>query len=310
MTYFETIRRNFNRMYRSFNAIWKHPLTQKDKFGALRRYISFHVLGRLSRKSILFPYVGKTSFLASPGMAGIVGNIYMGLEDFEEQAFLLHYLRSGDLFVDVGANVGAYSLLASGVCEAKSFAIEPIPSTFSKLMQNIRLNDLTHLVTGYNVGIGSECTRMCFTSSLDVLNKVVLENDPNKKSANIIQVDVLSLDSLLEGKSPALLKIDVEGYEQEVIRGSSNTLKSNNLQAIIIELWGHDGRYGFSSESIHNDLLKIGFLPFRYYPFERRLEKIHAYNQDKFNTLYVRDLGLVEARIKQADHIKVLGQAI
>jgi len=66
---------------------------------------------RLVSGPILYPYVGNLSYLARPGMAGIVGNIYMGLEDFEEQSFLLHLLQPGDLFVDVGANMGAYSLL-------------------------------------------------------------------------------------------------------------------------------------------------------------------------------------------------------
>jgi hypothetical protein len=59
----------------------------------------------------VYPYIGETSFIASPGMAGIVGNIYTGLEDFEEQGFLLHIIRKDDLFVDVGANVGGYTLL-------------------------------------------------------------------------------------------------------------------------------------------------------------------------------------------------------
>lgn len=139
---FKKIKKQTARLHRSLRGIWQHPLAQNDKLGALRLYFLFHVLGQVSPGPILYPLVGSTVFPARPGMAGIVGNIYMGLEDFEEMAFLLHLLRPGDLFVDVGANVGAYSLLASGVCGAKSLAIEPIPETFSLMVENIRVNNL------------------------------------------------------------------------------------------------------------------------------------------------------------------------
>lgn len=304
------IQLQISRIRRSLKAIWNHPLTQEDKTGALRRYISFHVLGRLVPGPILFPYVGQTCFLARPGMAGIVGNIYMGLEDFEEQAFLLHFLRPGDLFVDVGANVGAYSLLASGVCRADSLAIEPIPDTFFDLMRNIRVNDLLQFAKGCNAGVGSCRTQSTFTTRLGTMNRIVNKDDQQLSKESVVDMEVLPLDELLEGRSPALLKVDVEGYEQEVISGAKYTLQSPNLRAILIELFGHENRYGFSNENVHNDLLSYGFLPCNYHPFERRLEKISTFNRCKFNTLYVRNLEWVNARLKQAEYVKVLDQLI
>jgi predicted RNA methylase len=75
-------------------------------------------------------------------MTGATGNIYAGLHDFHEMALLLHFLRPCDVFVDIGANVGAYSVLASGVVGAKTFAFEPVPQTFACLRDNVRMNDL------------------------------------------------------------------------------------------------------------------------------------------------------------------------
>ncbi len=163
----------------------------------------------------------------------------MGLEDFEEQAFMLHLLRPGDLFVDVGANVGAYSLLASGVCGASSLAIEPIPDTFSELVRNICVNRLSKLANPQNLGIGSCSGKLTFTTQLDTMNRVIEKKDIPFSNQDTIDVDVLSLDELLAGLAPVLLKIDVEGFEQEILQGAQNTLRDPNLAAILIELIGN-----------------------------------------------------------------------
>jgi FkbM family methyltransferase len=305
-----TIRRPMARLRRSLKAVWNHPLTQKDRPGALPRYFLFHLLGRLAPGPVLFPYVGSIGFLARPGMAGIAGNIYMGLEDFEEQAFLLHFLRPGDLLVDVGANVGAYTLLASGVCGARSLAIEPIPGTFVELMRNIRLNDLAQLVTGCNVGARSQRAWLTFTTQLGVRNRVVTRRDSELSTANVTEVEILPLDELLAGRSAALLKIDVEGYEQEVLHGAGTLLQSQDLKAILIELGGEENRYGFSSEDVHQHLLSCGFVPGSYHPFERRIELLHTFNHDKYNTLYVREGECIDSRLRQAVSVEVLNQLI
>ena len=72
-------------------------------------------------------------------MTGATGNIYAGLHEFADMAFTLHFLRPDDLFMDVGANVGSYTLLASGVCKARTISFEPYPETMAALRRNIDL---------------------------------------------------------------------------------------------------------------------------------------------------------------------------
>jgi len=137
-----------------------------------------------------------------------------------------------------------------------------------------------------------------------------MDDDPKFKSEDVTQVDVFPLDDLLEGRAPVLLKVDVEGFEQEVIRGAESTLLSSNLQAVIIELFGHENRYGFSYENVHKDLLRYGYAPYEYFPFERQLQRMDSFNHNKFNTIYVRNLEWVHGRVGQADPVKVLNQLI
>ena len=58
-----------------------------------------------------------------------------------------------DLFVDVGANVGSYTLLACSVRGARGICFEPVPLTYQRLLDNLRLNDMTERVRAFNLGL-------------------------------------------------------------------------------------------------------------------------------------------------------------
>ena len=58
------------------------------------------------------PFTDRARLLVSRGMYGATQNVYCGLNDFEDMSFVLHYLRQDDIFLDVGANIGAYTVLA------------------------------------------------------------------------------------------------------------------------------------------------------------------------------------------------------
>jgi FkbM family methyltransferase len=300
-------KRNLRRIKSSLGFILNHPLTQQNRVQAIKRYLFFHLIYPLLDGPVLYPFVENVRFSVRPGMAGIAGNVYTGLEDFEEMSFLLHFLQEGDLFVDVGANVGAYTLLASGVCRAQTIAIEPIPSTYENLLLNLRINDLMERVCAFNIGVSSCKGRLTFSNKLDVLNCVVLDKGaiPEK---DLIVVDVTSLDSLLTGRYPMLLKVDVEGWEYEVIEGANQTLTKKTLNAIIVEMHGHENRYGTTYEQVHNLLKGSGFLPCSYDPIRRSLNRLDDFNHHKFNTLYIRNLAEAQKRISNGRRIRVLGQ--
>lgn len=123
----------------------------------------------------------------------MTGNLYAGLHEFSDMGFLLHFLRSGDIFVDAGANVGSYTLLAAGITGSKAIAFEPVPSTFNVLKENIELNELGHLVGAYNKGLSSKSGILTFSSSNDTTNHVVKDG----AEINVVEVDVCSLDDVL-----------------------------------------------------------------------------------------------------------------
>ena len=80
---------------------------------------------------------------------------------------------AGDLFADIGANAGSYSVLAAGITGAAVVAVEPAPDAFARLQANIVLNDLNHLVQLHCCAVGSETGTVKFSTSQDTTNHVI-----------------------------------------------------------------------------------------------------------------------------------------
>lgn len=302
------VKRKLSRLRRSMRAILSHPLTQRDKTGALVRYVRFHLAHAFFPDAAVYQWIGGLRFYARPGYAGITGNIYMGLADFEVAGFLLHFLRENDVFCDVGANVGAYTLLASGLRKARTIAVEPIEATFEMLQRNLLLNNIVGLVSARNIAVGANKSRLMFTADLDAMNRVALGDD--KHQGRLVEVEVVPLDDILQRTTPLLLKVDVEGFEPQVLAGATRTLSNPALKAIIIETVGHERRYGYASEIVHETLVRNGFSLHDYEPFSRRIERCSSPQEEKvrkFNSLYLRDLEFVKKRISEASPVELLG---
>ncbi|MDQ6478359.1 FkbM family methyltransferase [Dyadobacter sp. LHD-138] len=285
---------------KTIKTILGHPLNKNRKVKALLTFLKRGIVIRLHKHPMVYPFVENVSLVVDRGMSSAELQIYTGLYDTNEMFFVMHYLRSEDTFVDVGANIGVYSVLASGITGAKSLSFEPIPSTFANLKRNINYNNLQDKTELFNLGVGDKEETLVFSNTLDAINHVI--ND-NTFGGPVTEVPVNSLDNLLKGKNINLLKIDVEGFEANVINGATSTLERPELKVIIMETNGLSDQYEFGQNYIHDKLLGLGFVPYNYLPTERKLTKITSTNPE--NTIYIRDLAFVENRIKSSRKIKL-----
>lgn len=286
--------------------ITNHPLNRSHKLKALARFAQWQIGSRLVPGAVVFDWINGSRFLVRTGERGITGNIYTGLHEFSDMAFLLHFLRPEDLFVDVGANVGSYTILASAVVGARSYAFEPVPRTYGRLVENMRLNHLDDRVLCINKGVGAEQGSLVFTSDRDTTNHAVASGE---EAANTIMVDVTSLDGALRDESPTLLKIDVEGFETRVLEGSRAVLRKPTLQSVIMELNGSGARYGFDESRIVRGMHDFGFKGYGYDPFSRSLVDLSGQSRAGGNTLFLRDGAFVMDRLRQAAKVSVHGVA-
>jgi FkbM family methyltransferase len=285
--------------------ITTHPFNQDAKFKAIVRFAKWQIGSRLLRGEIVYDWINDSKFLVRTGETGLTGNIYTGLHEFPDMGFLLHVLTDKDLFIDVGANVGSYTILACAAIGANGYAFEPVPSTFQRLVENIRLNHLENRVKYLNIGIGREKSVIKFTGDMDTVNHALAEGE---KHAHAISVEVSTLDAVLKGQSPSLLKIDVEGYETPVLEGASETLKKPTLHSVIMELNGSGRRYNYDESRILELMSGYGFKSYSYDPFHRNLINLNGKNLNSGNTLFIRDEKAVLERLRNSPMITVHGK--
>ncbi len=277
-----------------------HPLNRDRKMHAAWNVIAWQLSQRLFPSPSIVPFTSKTRLVVSKGMTGATGNIYCGLYEFADMAFLLHFLRPEDFFLDIGANVGVYTVLASAHVGASSMCFEPVPDTLKQLRDNISTNGIEQLVEVAPYALGESNGSVAFSNEeLDTVNHIVYDQSEN---VNALMIEIRTLDGLELAQQPDLIKMDVEGFESAVIAGGGVTLKGDRLAAILVELNGSGERYGFSDTDTHKKLLDIGFHPCSYDPFERSLTRLEN-RSGSVNTLYVRDFNRVSERLSSASPV-------
>ena len=81
----------------TLSFLLNHPLSRGRKLQILRRFAAWQIGARLVPGPVVCPFANGSWLLARPGMTGATGNVYVGLHEFEDMAFVLHVLRGGGL---------------------------------------------------------------------------------------------------------------------------------------------------------------------------------------------------------------------
>jgi FkbM family methyltransferase len=151
------------------------------------------------------------------------------LPDWPEMAVWQAWLKPGALFVDIGANVGLYTLLAAE-CGSEVIAVEPVNATAAALRRNLDLNGIAHGVHVVEVAL------------LNRNGTAVLDGeDPNRQSARWSDdggVPATTLDEVLGQRTALGVKVDVEGNERLVLEGATRALGAHRIGLMQLE-WNH-----------------------------------------------------------------------
>jgi FkbM family methyltransferase len=260
---------------RSTFWVWeiaRHPANKGARLAAERRAITWHWRTRSGAPvEAVVTVDGRTRIVARPHQFPSVWTLYDGIHEWEEVQFCLSFLRPGDHFVDVGANVGVFSALVGTRIDAVTItAVEPFPPVREELERNLVLNGTPARV------VGSALSDAVGEATFDVLDRDALNRlapgggaapDPAPSvSANggpaSITVPVTTLDDLLDGPPPALIKVDVEGAELMVFKGATKTLAAGNGAAAPVLLFEHNGycaHFGVTPAQIRAFLEEAGY---------------------------------------------------
>jgi FkbM family methyltransferase len=159
-------------------------------------------------------------------------------EKYEPEVWraLMAELRTGDTFVDVGAFIGLYAI-AVGLRLKRSgrvVAFEPEKRNFSLLEKHVWLNGLEGRVELHRVAVSDKAGECGFLANGSLEARLVSSCD--REQTEVVQV--VTLDGLLSGQRIDILKIDVEGHEEMVLRGAQSLLRTSALRprAVFIEV--------------------------------------------------------------------------
>jgi len=160
---------------------------------------------------------------------------------FHERNLREYFKLDKGVFIDVGANIGKYSIILGKKLNdtGKVLAFEPMPEIFKILKKNIDLNNLQNIIP-IEIALGDEEGYIEFY--LDKENVGGGGHSLVKKTENKIKVQVKKLDNILKNlkiKNVDLIKIDVEGAEADVLKGAEKTLKKYHPR-IIFEAWNEE----------------------------------------------------------------------
>ena len=151
-------------------------------------------------------------------------NIWLEREEWDELVLLNNLLGKGETFIDVGANIGTWSLVAAKIAgeDGKVLSVEPNPKTAERLRKNVELNSFGNV----NVieGAASDNEGTCFLTCPQEHN---LASIVTEKDEGSLEVRSFTLDGVIDEvsiTSVAGIKIDAEGHELEVLKGAEGLL--------------------------------------------------------------------------------------
>lgn len=166
-------------------------------------------------------------------------------------AQMYQWLKSfspGDVFYDIGANIGMFSLTVSKLYDkqVKVYAFEPSFSTFASLVRNVIINEFGDVIFPHYIALGSvqglrNFNYMSIVSGDAVHTLDTSVNQSGNKFSPIFSQEMISypLDELIEKfafKPPTHVKIDVDGGELEVLEGMKKTLHRSDIKSVMVEV--------------------------------------------------------------------------
>jgi FkbM family methyltransferase len=252
--------------------IWKHPANRGRQFRAMGAMAGWQARKRLLSQPFDIDVYDGMRFRAHHDSSQVGRFKYFGgLPDFEAMTFMRRYLRSGDGFIDGGANEGMYSLLAGQLVGASGevHAFEAVPVFLDRLRHNLAMNGMQQ-VTVHAEAIGERAGSAEFVIR-GVGSRIKTAHDIGET----LEVSVVALDSALPDREWAMGKLDLEGGEHVALRGAERLLARNQPAIWMLEAMDHMlARFGSDVGELRVWLQDHGYEPVLYDVEANRLHPV------------------------------------
>lgn len=192
-------------------------------------------------------------------------------------------IKKGDIVIDIGAHIGYYTLIAASIVgkKGKVYAFEPDLKNFSILMQNIKVNKYKNIIP-INKAVTEKNTKLnLFINPTNTGDHRIYEPKDKRKT---IEIDAVTLDSMLKNEKIDLIKMDIQGSEILALKGAPYVLANNKALKIITEFW--PGGLRLSGGSAEEFLYLLRRNKFDLYNIDEAKNKLIAITDKKLLSAY------------------------
>ncbi|MBR8829288.1 MAG: FkbM family methyltransferase [Gomphosphaeria aponina SAG 52.96 = DSM 107014] len=271
--------------------IWSHPNSKGQQIQAILKFIGWQLYKRITKRTVILNLLPEIKLYCQPDSLSASTVLYCALYDYEEMNFLLRYLRPEDSFLDVGANVGVYSLLAaSKIKTGWIYAFEALPKNYQRLQDNIKLNEIKNIKT-YQVAVSDRVGTIHLNlPESDSMAYISLEN-----SVNSIEVATDTIENLLRQESIenlTLAKMDIEGAELLAFQGANSLLTHHRPYVWILEINDCVNNFGYQKEDLVNLKKNYEYSIYQYSRNSNSLNPLSLDNKKGNNILAIYDQAL------------------
>jgi len=220
-------------------SVWSNPGNHGKRFRKTLQAVEWQFHKRTLRSPRLLLLPNGILFKAYSDCVLSSALVYADWPEYHELMFIRKQLCARDIVIDVGAYAGHISLLLADIVGHKNiFAFEPTPQTFQRLKENWQLNGWP-LDNLYQVAVGAGAGKVFLKNdSHSTTMNSVTNIASDDKSIEVMQVRLDNHRSLWSQAPIGFLKIDVEGYELEVLKGSKEILEQARPRLIMFESLG------------------------------------------------------------------------
>lgn len=247
-------------MLQTVNTLARRWMNRFRWYGAKmikKKYIKSTILGR--------PMILD---LANDGISYAL-SVY-GIREEDHIAIVQYVIKPGDIVLDIGANIGFYALMEADLVGASGhvYAIEPDTRNLALLEKNVALNEFQDRITIHPGGMSDhDGIEKMYVAQKTNLNTFVSPDDHAFLAPHLVadtaDIHMTSIDAFVQKHNikPTMIRMDIEGYEVEVLRGARETLAGAETFAILMEL--HPDAYSpdHSLEAELRYLFDHGFEP-------------------------------------------------
>lgn len=263
-------------MLESLLTVLNHPTNRDSKVAVIPRLVWW----KLNQWWFHFPTIvslaGVVKLVAYPDSASGSLTVYVNLPEYHEMHAVLAWLGAQDTFIDVGANIGDYSLLAATkISTGQIYSFEPLPVPLERFRENIALNNFQNRISVDNKVVTNRLGSVGFESKTTSEESGIAHQSSDDKQ--VAYFPAITLDAFLKSKSlrsVKLIKIDVEGAELAVLQGAQQALQSGVFKIILIELNSRCRDYGTTQMAAFQMLEQYAYQVCRF-TAEHELAKLH-----------------------------------